>query len=75
MCIEKIEHLICSITFYIIFISLRFLCPDFSAPNESSTTTISRLFNSEQSVESKTPDADTVDTVKRSKQKNKKKKK
>ena len=54
-----------------------FLCPDFSAPNENepSTTTISGLFNSEQSVESKTPDADTVDTVKRRKQKNKKKKK
>ena len=52
-----------------------FLCPDFSAPNELSTTKLSGLFNSEQSVESKTPEADTVDTVKRSKQKNKKKKK
>ena len=54
-----------------------FLCPNFSAPNEyePSTTTISGLFNSEHSVESKTPDADTVDTVKRGIRKNKKKKK
>ena len=54
-----------------------FLCPDFSAPNEYEprTTTISGLFNSEQSVESKTPEADTVDTDKQRKQKSKKKRK
>ena len=54
-----------------------FLCPDFSAPNEDepNTTSISGFFNSEQSVENKTPEADTVDTVKQRKGKNKKKKK
>ena len=54
-----------------------FQCPDFSAPNEyePSTIAISGVFNSKQSVESKTLEADTVDTVKRRKQKNKKTKK
>ena len=54
-----------------------FLCPGFLAPNEyePSKTTKSGLINSEQSVESKTPEADTVDTVKRRKRKNTKKKK